>query len=135
MIVAHEVISVNGLHRVTLCCREDGTYGYTEFRNAGTVDDANWQVCSLGHSRFDSLDTAIQEAKKRIPWLKLEINWPAKDFAPLIARQYIVGWVECPYCHIKFSLTDPNRCGSGRHLTCGQRFLITAPNQDRNPLS
>ena len=122
----HEVTSVDGVHRVEIFRREDGTYGFLEFTNAGSTESPQWVEASQGHSRFGSSTSAMQEAKSRIAWLRREVDWPGKNFEPREATQYIPGWVECPLCHIRFALTDNDRWGHGRHLTCGQRILVVA---------
>jgi hypothetical protein len=124
MQIDHQVTSVDGAHRVAIFRREDGTYGYLEFQNTGSAESPHWRESSRGHSRFGSGTSAMKEAKGRIAWLGREVDWPAKDFDPLEGEQYIQGWVECPRCHIRFSLTDKDRWGYGRHLTCGQRILV-----------
>lgn len=124
MKIEHEVVSVDGLNRVAVFCRTDGTYGYMEFKNVGTATSPGWQESSRGDSRFGSEASALKEAHGRVAWLRREIEWPAKDFEPRSAEPYMPGWIECPKCHIRFSLTDSHRWGSGRHLTCGQRILV-----------
>lgn len=120
----HEVTSVDGVHRVEVFRRVDGTYGYMEFENKGSMDAPQWHEAGHGHSRFGSSTSAMQEARSRIAWLRREIDWPAKDLEPREADQYVPGWVECPLCHIRFSLADKDRWNYGRHLTCGQRILV-----------
>ena len=119
----HEVVSVDGLHRVVVFRREDGTYGYREFKRQESGVSA-WLALGQGHSRFGSAVGAMQEARQRIAWLKREVDWPARDLEPQAAEQYMPGWVECPRCRVRFSLHDPHRWGSGRHLTCGQRIQV-----------
>lgn len=54
---------------VDIFCRPDGTYGFNEFRR-DPEDGRGWY--SIGHygaAKFNSLDEALNEAKKTISWL------------------------------------------------------------------
>ena len=44
--------------------------------------------------------------------------------SPAIAVQASSGWVVCPYCGKRFTLSDSRRWDGERHTTCGQRLAI-----------
>lgn len=64
-----------GSQCVDIFIRENGTFGFEEFRSASD-GDGRWQ--SLGkHSRlsFASGEQALLEAKKRVAWLENTGSW------------------------------------------------------------
>jgi hypothetical protein len=121
-----ELVSADCLFRITPFRRDDGTYGYLEFKNTGSPAGPIWHQDSRGTSRFESLESTLLEAQGRVAWLRRETAWPARDHEQRMAAEYLPQWVECPFCKVRFSLGDPQRWGSGRHLTCGQRIAIAS---------
>ncbi len=119
-----EILSSDGLSRIEVFRREDGTFGYLESKNSGTQADPKWEPGKHCASRFESMEHAVREAEGRVAWLTREAAWPAKASAPRTALQYTEGCVECPFCGARFSLRDPHRWRGGRHLTCGQKIVV-----------
>jgi hypothetical protein len=46
--------------------------------------------------------------------------------SPPIAVQVKSGWILCPCCDMRFSVSDPGRWNGKEHATCGQRLIIKA---------
>ena len=67
--------SCDGSHCVDIFVREDGTFGFEEFR--GETDGAGrWQ--SLGKHQslvFASGEKTLNEAKRRIQWVSASESW------------------------------------------------------------
>lgn len=124
MTTALSMASADGCFRIDFFCRKDGSYGYAELKNSGTQQNPIWTKCTNNSSRFDSIEVARHEACGRVAWLKREIEWPARDSVPIPTVPYREGWIECPFCGVRFSMLDKVRWGGGRHLTCGQRISI-----------
>lgn len=118
------IVSADNDFRIDFFCRNDGSYGYDELKNSGTRENPIWVKYTNGSSRFDSIDVARSEASGRVAWLKREVEWPARDSMPIPTAPYREGWIQCPFCGIRFSMLDKVRWGGGRHLTCGQRISI-----------
>ncbi len=121
-----EIVSADSRFRAAFFRRDDGTYGYEEFRNINNAVSPSWLMHAKGTSRFESHALALQEAQHRLSWLWKEMQWPARDQEPIETTQDMPGWIACPFCGIRFSLLDADRWGGGRHLTCGQRITATA---------
>jgi hypothetical protein len=49
-----------------------------------------------------------------------------KSELPAMTGHVSSGWVACPYCGMRFLLSDPRRWDGERHTTCGQRIIINA---------
>lgn len=118
------VVSVDGHFRIDFFLRNDGSYGYTELKKSGTQDNLTWVEYTDSASRFDSIEVARNEASGRVAWLKREVEWSARENAPMPTMPYGEGWIKCPFCGIHFSMLDKVRWGGERHLTCGQRISI-----------
>ena len=67
--------SADGSHCVDVFSREDGTFGFEEFR--GESDGAaRWQSLSRhGSLVFASGATALSAAQQRVPWLDKSESW------------------------------------------------------------
>ena len=62
-------------HCVDVFMRDDGSYGYEEFR-AEADGAARWQPLGRHPGRvFDSGAAALEEAKRRIAWLPASERW------------------------------------------------------------
>lgn len=118
------IVSADSDFRIDFFCRNDGSYGYAELKNSGTQENPHWIKYTDHSSRFDSIEVARYEASRRVAWLRREFEWPARDNLPILATPYTEGWIECPFCGIRFSMRDKARWGGERHLTCGQRISI-----------
>lgn len=118
-----DIVSADSRFRVEFVRFDDVTYGYVTYKNTGSAESPVWKNDSHESSRFGTHEIAIVEAMGRIPWLKKETEWPAKDQAAVAIAEYAPGWIKCPFCGKRFHLQDPDRWGGGRHLTCGQKII------------
>lgn len=48
----------------------------------------------------------------------------ARRQGPLLATLGRDGWIQCPRCHVTFSLGDPRAWQNGRHLSCGSELEL-----------
>ena len=122
-----DIVSVDSRFRAEFFLRPDGSFGYAEFENSNGPASPVWRVCADNTSRFASHEIALFEACGRLAWLSKETAWPARDKPPAAVVEYAPHHVTCPFCGIRFSLLDKERASGGRHLTCGQRIIVTAP--------
>jgi hypothetical protein len=122
-----EIVSADSRFRVEFFERDDGTHGYDEFKNTNNAASPLWCLHSKSDSRFESQQTAFHEAQQRLPWLRKEREWLARDKESIVTTEYIPGWMVCPFCGVRFSLCDADRWGGDRHLTCGQRIIKAVP--------
>jgi hypothetical protein len=122
-----DIVSTDSRFRAEFFRRPDGTHGYAEFENSNSAASPVWRLCANSASRFASHEIALYEARGRLAWLSKETAWPARDEQPAVVIEYAPHHVKCPFCGIRFSLLDKEGSGGGRHLTCGQRIIVTAP--------
>ncbi len=73
--VLSSIETPDGSHCVDIFVRDDGTFGFEEFR--GELDGAaRWQSLGMHQSLvFASGDETLTEAKRRIPWLSASESW------------------------------------------------------------
>jgi len=56
-----------------------------------------------------------------------EEEWVARigrSIPILDARPNSQGWIQCPGCEVRFSISDPQRFANNTHLTCGQKINL-----------
>src|SRR4051794_35317386 len=98
MQIDFEVTSVEGFERVVVFRRGDGDFGYAKFRNVGDAVNVDWQEDGPCQWGFGSGTSAMLKARTLIDWLRRELDWPAKEFAPQTVAPFKAGWLECPAC-------------------------------------
>ena len=62
-------------HCVDIFVREDGTFGFEEFRSASD-EGGHWQCLNkFSHLVFDTGEKALHSAQERVSWLEKTETW------------------------------------------------------------
>jgi len=79
---------------------------------------------------YSTTEENVAEAKLAIQNIKRDEFYsltPSKyaKRKPRKVETFIPGWIQCPGCSRKFSLSDPNVWDGTKHLSCGQKIIPT----------
>jgi hypothetical protein len=51
-------------------------------------------------------------------------NELCRSDSPPVSVQVLSGWILCPWCDMRFMVSDPRRWDGEQHTTCGQRIVV-----------